>query len=80
MLDLGGGLAVAHTTGEQVPDIATGVTEIVLAVAEAMAARGLPLPELVLEPGPLDRRPDRDHAVLGRCDQAGGERHHLRRR
>ena len=51
VLDLGGGLAVAHTTGEQVPDIATGVTEIVLAVAEAMAARGLPLPELVLEPG-----------------------------
>ena len=33
------------------PDIATGVTEIVLSVAEAMAARGLPLPELVLEPG-----------------------------
>lgn len=51
VLDLGGGLAVAHTTGEQVPDIATGVTEIVLSVAEAMAARGLPLPELVLEPG-----------------------------
>ncbi len=51
VLDLGGGLAVAHTAGEQVPDIATGVTEIVLSVAEAMAARGLPLPELVLEPG-----------------------------
>ncbi len=51
VLDLGGGLAVAHTAGEQVPDIATGVTQIVLAVAEAMAARGLPLPELVLEPG-----------------------------
>jgi diaminopimelate decarboxylase len=51
VLDLGGGLAVAHTREDEAPDIATGVEEIVAAVAEAMVARGLPLPELILEPG-----------------------------
>ena len=51
VLDLGGGLAVAHVETDEAPDIATGVGEIVAAVAEAVVARGLPLPELVLEPG-----------------------------
>ncbi len=51
VLDLGGGLAVAHTDGDEAPDIATGVEHIAGSVAEAIAARGLPLPELLLEPG-----------------------------
>jgi diaminopimelate decarboxylase len=51
VLDLGGGFAVAHTEADEAPEISTAVGTIVAAVAEAMAARGLPLPELVLEPG-----------------------------
>ena len=51
VLDLGGGFAVAHTESDEAPAITTAVGTIVSAVAEAMAARGLPLPELVLEPG-----------------------------
>jgi diaminopimelate decarboxylase len=51
VLDLGGGLAVAHTGAEHVPDIASAVAATCAALAEALAAEGLGLPELVLEPG-----------------------------
>ena len=42
---------MAHTESDEAPEITTAVGRSSSAVAEAMAARGLPLPELVLEPG-----------------------------
>jgi diaminopimelate decarboxylase len=50
-LDLGGGLAIAHTDGEPAPDIATAVDQTARAVVDAWLPRGMQLPELILEPG-----------------------------
>jgi diaminopimelate decarboxylase len=47
----GGGLGTAYTADQEAPDIAAYVAAIGRAVAEGCAARGLPLPALVLEPG-----------------------------
>ena len=51
VLDLGGGLAVAHTEADEAPPIAFSVAEIAAAVDLQLSSRGLPRPELVLEPG-----------------------------
>jgi diaminopimelate decarboxylase len=51
VLDLGGGLAIAHTEGEPAPDIPTAVDHTVNAVVQAWLPPGMPLPELILEPG-----------------------------
>jgi diaminopimelate decarboxylase len=51
VLDLGGGLAVAHVKSEPAPPIPAAVDRTVEAVVGAWLPRGMPLPELVLEPG-----------------------------
>ncbi|MGN6379205.1 MAG: diaminopimelate decarboxylase family protein, partial [Gaiellales bacterium] len=51
ILDVGGGLAIAHTDGEPAPGVAAAVDHITGSVLEAWLARGMPLPELILEPG-----------------------------
>jgi diaminopimelate decarboxylase len=51
VLDLGGGLAVAHTGAEDAPGIDAAVAATCAALAEATGTAGLPPPELVLEPG-----------------------------
>ena len=51
VLDLGGGLAVAHTHAERAPDIPAAVAAACTALADALAGAGLAPPELVLEPG-----------------------------
>jgi diaminopimelate decarboxylase len=51
VLDLGGGLAIAYTDADRAPDIRAAVEATVAGLAAALAAHGLPLPELVLEPG-----------------------------
>ncbi len=51
VLDLGGGLAIAHTDREDAPEVRSSIERTALAVSEAMLARGLPLPELIVEPG-----------------------------
>jgi diaminopimelate decarboxylase len=50
-LDLGGGLAIAYTDADRVPDVRAAVEVTVTALAGLLTARGLPLPELILEPG-----------------------------
>jgi diaminopimelate decarboxylase len=50
-LDLGGGLAIAYTDADDAPDIRAAVEVTATALAGLLAARGLPLPELILEPG-----------------------------
>ncbi len=50
-LDLGGGLAIAYTDEDTAPDVRAAVEVTATALAGLLAARGLPLPELVLEPG-----------------------------
>ncbi|MFN8501705.1 diaminopimelate decarboxylase family protein [Kouleothrix sp.] len=47
----GGGLGVPYTADQPQPDYAAYVAAISRALAEGCAARGLPLPALVLEPG-----------------------------
>jgi diaminopimelate decarboxylase len=51
VLDLGGGLAVPHTSQEDPADIGAAVAVTCAALADALAAAGVPPPELVLEPG-----------------------------
>jgi diaminopimelate decarboxylase len=51
VLDLGGGLAIAHTDADRAPDVRTAVETTVACLAERLSARGLALPELLLEPG-----------------------------
>jgi diaminopimelate decarboxylase len=50
-LDLGGGLAIAYTDDDAAPDVRAAVEVTATALAGLLAARALPLPELVLEPG-----------------------------
>ena len=51
VLDLGGGLGVAHLDEDIEPDIASSVETIAQHLAEGLIAHGLPLPELIVEPG-----------------------------
>jgi diaminopimelate decarboxylase len=51
VLDLGGGLAIAYTDDDRVPDVRAAVEVTAAGVAGQLTARGLPLPELILEPG-----------------------------
>jgi diaminopimelate decarboxylase len=51
VLDLGGGLAIAHTDEETAPDVRAALYETVSGLARLLAERGLPLPELIVEPG-----------------------------
>jgi diaminopimelate decarboxylase len=51
LLDLGGGLAIAYADGDTAPDVREAVAATAAGVAQQLHARGLPLPELILEPG-----------------------------
>jgi diaminopimelate decarboxylase len=51
VLDLGGGLAIAYADGDRAPDVRAAVAATAAAVAEQLGRRGLPPPELILEPG-----------------------------
>jgi diaminopimelate decarboxylase len=51
VLDLGGGLAIAYTDDDSAPDVRAAVSTTAAGLAGRLAARGLPLPELILEPG-----------------------------
>ena len=51
VVDLGGGLAVAYRDGDPAPDPQAVVERIAGEVADLWTARGMRLPELVLEPG-----------------------------
>ena len=51
LLDLGGGLAIAYADGDTAPDIREAVAATAAGVAGQLRSRGLPLPELILEPG-----------------------------
>jgi len=51
IVDLGGGLAVASTSGHSPPSIAEFATAQATALESAFAARGLPTPKLLCEPG-----------------------------
>ncbi len=51
VVDLGGGLGVRHVQDEGVPTVESYVGELLARVEEAWSLHGLPVPELVLEPG-----------------------------
>ena len=51
MLDIGGGFGVRHVQGEAEPDLNVVVPALAAAVPRAWITRGLPAPQLVLEPG-----------------------------
>jgi diaminopimelate decarboxylase len=51
VLDLGGGLAIAYTDDDRAPDVRAAVEVTAAGLAEGLTGRGLPLPELILEPG-----------------------------
>jgi len=51
LLDLGGGFGIAHSEREIELPVPDAVEALVLHVAERLIAHGLPLPELLLEPG-----------------------------
>jgi diaminopimelate decarboxylase len=51
VVDLGGGLGVQYVRGRPSPTIESFVGELVGRLQDVWAAQGLPLPELVLEPG-----------------------------
>jgi diaminopimelate decarboxylase len=51
VVDLGGGLGVAHVAGEPAPSIEEFVTTLRSRLEHEWALHGLPLPDLVLEPG-----------------------------
>ncbi len=51
VLNLGGGFGIAYTSVDDPTPIETLAAEIVAAVAEGCAARGIPLPALSFEPG-----------------------------
>ncbi|MGZ4482270.1 MAG: diaminopimelate decarboxylase, partial [Gaiellales bacterium] len=50
-LDLGGGLAIPYTEAEPRLDPQEAVERIVFHLAQRLVAHGLPVPELILEPG-----------------------------
>ena len=51
LLDLGGGLGIAHVEQEPAPDVEQAVELVCLHLAERLIGHGLPFPELILEPG-----------------------------
>ena len=51
VLDLGGGLGIAHVEGEVELDIQASVEALCARLTDGLIAHGLPMPELVLEPG-----------------------------
>jgi diaminopimelate decarboxylase len=51
LLDLGGGLAIAYADGDGAPDARAAVAAMAAGLTEELRRRGLPLPELILEPG-----------------------------
>jgi diaminopimelate decarboxylase len=51
LLNLGGGFGIAYTEQEIELPVPDAVEALVLCLAERLIARGLPLPELVIEPG-----------------------------
>jgi diaminopimelate decarboxylase len=51
VIDLGGGLGVAHVPDETPPPAEAFVSELVARVGRAWALHGLPLPRIALEPG-----------------------------
>jgi diaminopimelate decarboxylase len=51
LLDLGGGLAIAHADGEIAPPVGPAVERILARLADGLVLRGLPLPRVILEPG-----------------------------
>src|SRR5437763_210241 len=51
LLDLGGGLAIAYAAGDTAPHVGEAGAAAAAGVAERLRGRGLPLPELILEPG-----------------------------
>jgi len=51
LLDLGGGLAIAHTGDEPELDVRTAVEAVCAHLTDGLIAHGIPYPELVLEPG-----------------------------
>ena len=51
LLDLGGGLAIPYLEEDDPPPVETAVAATLDAVVTAFLAHGLPLPELILEPG-----------------------------
>jgi diaminopimelate decarboxylase len=51
VLDLGGGLGVAYRPGDPSPDPRAYATAVTAAAVGAFAEAGLPVPEVVLEPG-----------------------------
>jgi len=55
LLDLGGGLAIAYAEGERAPDVRAAVAATAEGLARELRRRGLPLPELILEPGQIGR-------------------------
>ncbi len=50
-LDIGGGLGIAHTQDELTPDPKTAVERIKNHVADAFRGEGLPIPQVMVEPG-----------------------------
>ncbi len=51
VVDLGGGLGVAHVAGEPAPSIEEFVTTLRSRLEHEWALHGLPLPDVILEPG-----------------------------
>jgi diaminopimelate decarboxylase len=51
VLDLGGGLAIAYTDDDRGPVVRAAVEVTAAGLAGLLTERGLPLPELILEPG-----------------------------
>jgi diaminopimelate decarboxylase len=51
LLDLGGGLAIAYADGDRAPDVRAAAAATASGLAEQLGRRGLPPPELILEPG-----------------------------
>jgi diaminopimelate decarboxylase len=50
-LDLGGGLAIAYTDADSAPDVRAAAEVTAISLAGLLVERGLPLPELIVEPG-----------------------------
>ncbi len=51
VVDVGGGVGVRYTDGDEAPDIRRFVVDVARGAADAFRRHGLPVPELVLEPG-----------------------------
>ncbi len=79
-LSLGGGLGVRYVASDEGPSIAQYAAALQEAFAKALAAHGVrSRPELGVEPGPLDRRAGRAHAVHRRHGEGDPGAAHLRR-